>query len=303
MKYKIIYHIMPWEIDYALLAFSQLKKSKFYIPQDVSIEIETVLNLSSYIIDWDQSKLPKEFFIEKYDQISALLIDYKHNKKIYDGDELYGHLNSQRESYQKDIDFYICACPDTYFNERLLYYMIESSKQIKNKYFILTPQICRMWDESWEILTHNKYKIGPHYGWEKTVDIFEVDYFLNNSEEQVKITAIDQLKWAGWFDLYNKEFAEDLTRIPEDWKGYGAWDFYGLSIATYAKRLGLDFQQYRLDGQIVFEYSVGPLRNEKINGFSDYYKKFLVKKDVSEQRESFNENVNKYIIDKIKNLQ
>ena len=45
---KILYHIMPWEIDYALLTFTQLKKSKYYLPDDVNVVIDSVLNLSSY---------------------------------------------------------------------------------------------------------------------------------------------------------------------------------------------------------------------------------------------------------------
>ena len=73
MNYKITYHIMPWEIDYVLLSFTQLKKSKYHLSDEDNVTVETVLNLSSYVIDWNQSKLPKEFFIEKYNQLSILL--------------------------------------------------------------------------------------------------------------------------------------------------------------------------------------------------------------------------------------
>ena len=59
MKVKIIYHMMSWEIDYALLSFSQLKKSKYYLPDNIDITIDSVLNLSSYNINWNTSKLPK----------------------------------------------------------------------------------------------------------------------------------------------------------------------------------------------------------------------------------------------------
>ncbi len=40
MNIKIIVHIMPWEIDYALLSFSQLKHSSNYIPSGVNVEEE-----------------------------------------------------------------------------------------------------------------------------------------------------------------------------------------------------------------------------------------------------------------------
>ena len=54
---------MPYEIDYALLSYAQLKKSRYHIPDDVEIEIDTVMNCSNYLIDWDKSKLPKEVYL------------------------------------------------------------------------------------------------------------------------------------------------------------------------------------------------------------------------------------------------
>ena len=60
MNVKIKMHFMPWEIDHALITFTQLKKSFYYLPEDVNVIIETVLNLSSKFIDWDKSLLPKE---------------------------------------------------------------------------------------------------------------------------------------------------------------------------------------------------------------------------------------------------
>jgi len=37
----------------------------YYIPKDVEITVETDLNLSSHVINWNESKLSKEFFIRK----------------------------------------------------------------------------------------------------------------------------------------------------------------------------------------------------------------------------------------------
>ena len=50
MHYKITYPCMPWELDYALLSFTQFKKSKYYLTEEDTIEINPVLNLSSYLI-------------------------------------------------------------------------------------------------------------------------------------------------------------------------------------------------------------------------------------------------------------
>ena len=80
--------MMPWEVDYALLTFTQLRKSKYYLPQGVNIIIDSCLNLSSYLINWEKSKLPKEFFIKKYNQLSTLLDCYTHNNKIFDENKM-----------------------------------------------------------------------------------------------------------------------------------------------------------------------------------------------------------------------
>jgi len=302
MNIIIPYHIMPWEIDYALLTFTQLKKSKYFLLPDVNIKIKSGLNLSSALIDWNKSKLPKEYFIAKYETLSILLQDYQHESFIYDGNEIWGHLDLQRDAIEESADYYVGLCPDMYFSEHLLSYLTLALREIKTKYFVLTPQICRMWDNSWEVLTHPNFAVGPHYGWEKTTDIFDVDYHLHTSSDTIGLTEINQIKWAGWFDVYSKAFYEDLCRIPDEWKGYGAYDWYSMVISAHASKLGMDFTQYRLDGQIVFEYGVGPLRTDDVNGFSNYYKNLIVRRDVSEQREEFNKNLNTFIDKKINEL-
>jgi hypothetical protein len=290
---------MPWEIDYALLTFTKLKQSKYFLSAEHNIIIDSVLNLTDNIIDWNLTKFPKEFFIQKYENISLLLKDYTHNSKIIDGNKVYGHLDLQRDAIQSDIDYYVGICPDMYFHEHLLEYLIQAANSVNNEYFVITPQICRMWDESWEILTHSKFAVGPHYGWEHTTDIFDVDYHIKASNEPIKVTPIDQHKWAGWFDLYSKKFYEELVPVLDKWSGYGGWDYYGIVVSTIAKQRGYDFQQYRLDGHIIFEYGIGPLVSKS---FDSYYKEFFVKQDASEQRESFNKNLENCIQERINQL-
>ena len=298
MNIKIPYHIMPWEIDYALLSFTQLKKSKYYIQEEVNIEINSVLNLSSYIIDWDKSKLPKEYFIEKYKNISKLLIDYNHTTKIFEGDTLYGHLELQRDCIEKHIDYYVGMCPDMYFSEYLLSYLIEGAKQIKNKYFVLTPQIHKLWDDTWDEITDPEYIDVPYDKWDKA-DVFSIRNHLKNSDKEIALQPTQRSKWAGWFDLYNKAFYEELCPIHNDWKGYGPWDFYSLLLTEYIKTQGIDFQQYLLEGQTIFEYSVGPLKD-----WNNYYKEnnLLKIKDVPNQREIFEGNMQLYLNKGIKLL-
>ena len=291
MNIKIVYHIMPWEIDYVLLTFTQLKKSKYYLPKGVNITIDSALNLSSFLINWDESKLPKEFFIEKYNQLSLLLKDYTHNTKIYDGNELYGHLDLQRDCITSETDYYIGICPDMYFSEHLLAYLVQAAQSVPNEYFVITPEIYKLWDNTWDILTNKEYLNIPYNNWNE-VDIFDIRNNLKNNQEEILLDPSPVSKWAGWFDLYNKKMLEELCPIQDNWKGYGPHDWYSLMITEYVKSQGVDFQQYILRGQTIFEYSVGPLKN---GGFSKYYKDLLKLNDIPNQRQQFESKMQEYL--------
>ena len=60
-----------------------------------------------------------------------------------------------------------------YFSEHLLAYMIEGAKSIKNKYFVITPQISKLWDGSWDVLVNPLYQNIPYETWFET-DIFDI---------------------------------------------------------------------------------------------------------------------------------
>ena len=122
----------------------------------------------------------------------------------------------------------MAVCPDMYFHEHLLGYMIEGAKQIKNKYFVITPQTSKLWDNSWDILVNPLYQNIPHPEWDQ-VDIHGI-IFNDSQSSPIQLTPIPQSKYAGWFDLYNKAFYEDLVPVQEDWVGVGDRDWETLNI-------------------------------------------------------------------------
>jgi len=287
---------MPWELDYALLSFTQLKKSKYHLNSNDKIYIDVTLNLSNYLINWDKSSIPKDFFISKFKNLQPLLKDYKCKFKIYDGDKLYGGLNTVYESTENHIDYYMILNPDMYFSEKLLSYLIEGSKHITNEYFVITPQIPKLWDNTWDSISHPNYKILPHQEW-NSLDTYDVRNFLSSIEDSVELNPLDTHKWAGWFDLYNKKMWDNFYAV--DWEGYGGHDFYAMQLSQYAKDRGVDFQQYILSNQIVCEYEIGPLKN---NNLSDHYKKQIVMNDIPNQREQFDTKMNDYLLNGVQML-
>ena len=136
MNIKIKMHYMPWEVDYALIQFMQLKKASKYLSHEDKIYFHIALNLSNYIINWNESKLPKEYFINKFKALLPML-DWAEdvNVIIYDGDNLWGAIDLEKTQIDDKTDYYMSICPDMWFHEHTLSYMIESAKQIKNDYF------------------------------------------------------------------------------------------------------------------------------------------------------------------------
>ena len=299
MHYKITYHCMPWELDYALLSFTQLKKSSYYLNGEDTIEISPVLNLSSYLVDWDKSKLSKDLLKARFMEYLKLLKNYKVNASIYEGNELYGHLDHQRDAISEEVDFYFSLCPDMYFSEQLLALMIQSSKQIKNKYFVITPEISKLWDSTWDEITNSDWMYVDYNSWNE-VDIFDIRAKMKTKETGITLDPTMRSKWAGWFDLYNKAMYEELCPIQEDWKGYGPWDWYSLMITEFCKTRGINFQQYVMRGQTIFERPVGPFKN---GGYTKIYKDLLYINDVPNQREIFEANMKMYIDRGLKTLQ
>lgn len=291
---KLTIHLMPWEIDNALLTFTQLKKSYYYLPSDVNVTIETVLNLSSKFVDWSNSKLPMEYFVSKYNDISLLLKNYSHIKRMYVGDEIYGFLNLQKESISKEVDYYIGVCPDIYFSEHLLFLLIESAKMIKNEYFVITPQIYKKWDFTWDEITNSDYLSVPYSEW-NDADIFKIRNQIKNTDGEVSLIPIINNKWAWWFDLYNKKFYEDLCPVQKHWVGYGPWDLYSMLLSNYVKTKGVDVCQYLLKGQTILDMSSGDLKEM---GFTSYHKKFLEilsTHSTNIQRKNFESNMNEHL--------
>jgi hypothetical protein len=282
MNIKLLTHIMPWEIDYALLSFSQLKKTQKYIPESVNIEFASVLNLSSDIIDWDKSAFPKEYFIDKYNDICKGFNIIKINSRIIDSNIFYGHLDFQRDCKASHIDAYIPFCPDMYFGEYLLSYFIESIKGISSKNFIITPQVTKRWDSSWDILVNENF-LNTHYGKCFDLSCYEIDLI---NQTQPELIPIPIFKFAGWFDCYSKEIWEKLCPVWDEWSGYGSWDTYTMYTLSLLKQKGYDIQQYILKNQVISEYWNGnePQQNWDIDtykdknsiGLSGYYRKHIV---------------------------
>ena len=122
----------------------------------------------------------------------------------------------------------------------------------------------------------------------------EIVHFIENNNDDPFLEKMNQFKYAGWFDLYNKNFYEKFIPVADDWHGYGPWDFFGMNIASFAKtKYNTNIEQYILRNQIIFERNMGVLEN-KLN--SNLYKKYLKLNDIPNQRKNFESKFQEYFI-------
>ena len=63
----IILHCLPREIDELERIVNHLKRSSHFLDRDDEVILDFTLNLSDKLTDWETSKLPKEFFADKFE--------------------------------------------------------------------------------------------------------------------------------------------------------------------------------------------------------------------------------------------
>jgi hypothetical protein len=259
MTTQIVIHLLPHEIDWFEWQIKQLKQGSYYINDKVIIDVTLNLNL----INWDHSQLPKQFFIEKFNQIKKLC-DWCETQFIIDEEnKCLGCDDKRREAIRSTTaDNILYLDSDLLFNPELLSYMIESSKLIKEEYYIVSPQTVRMWDNSWDVITNKKYLTTPadmetYYA----NDPFEI---IMQEQTDLNLKPIPQFKFGGgWFNLLSTKLLK-LTDIPDSFGPYGIDDLYVMICCDIMKQKGYNIQQYVLENSIIienFKYRWNPYKN------------------------------------------
>ncbi len=258
---QIVIHLLPHEIDWFEWQIKQLKQGSYSLEKDDNVIIDVTLNLN--LIDWSQSQLPKQFFIDKFKQIEQLC-DWCQTQFIVDQEnKCLGCDDKRREairSTQSDNILYLDC--DLIFEPGLLWYMIGAAKLIENEYYIISPQTVRMWDSSWDALVNQKYLNTPanmetYYN----NDPFKV---ITDPQSDLNLKPIDQFKFGGgWFNLLSTKLLQ-LTDMPDSFGPYGVDDTYVMICCEIMKQKGYNIQQYVLENTIVtenFKYRWNPYKD------------------------------------------
>lgn len=248
MTTQIVVHLLPHEIDWFEWQSKQFKLGSYFVKNKIIIDVTLNLNL----IDWKQSKLPKEFFITKFKQIESLW-DWAETQFIVDEEnKCLGCNDKRREAiYSTTADNILYLDSDLIFKPELLGYITEYSRLVEEEFYIISPQTVKMWDDSWDIITNTHFLTNPA----------DIKAYYNNDpfriiqieNKNIELSLINTFKFGGgWFNLISTKLLK-LTDIPHSFGSYGVDDLYVMVCCNIMKQKGYKIQQYVLDGAIVIE--------------------------------------------------
>jgi hypothetical protein len=283
MTTQIVIHLLPQEIDWFEWQIKQLKQGSYYLESNDKVIIDVTLNLN--LVDWSRSQLPKQFFIDKFLQIEKLCDWCKPQFIVDEENKCLGCNDKRREAIRStEADNILYLDCDLLFQPKLFKYIIDSAKMISIPYYIISPQIIKLWDNSWDCL------VNPQYiNCLSSQELFYLDpYFLTHQkEENIFHKPINQFKFGGgWFNLISTKLLK-LTDIPDSLGSYGVDDTYVMICCDIIKQKGYNIQQYVLEKTLVAENM-----KYRWNPYKDYL--YLINKQ-DEFKEQARMNLNKEI--------
>ena len=138
----------------------RLKYNSLYLG-DQKVLVDVLLN--NNLTDWEKSLIPKSFFTDKFNQLEQLTKTWADTKfEVNDDGSIQGCVSHRRKSISEtQSDALLILDTDIFFNNTLLFYISNAIELIKdnNPYYILTPQTTPMWDDSWDPIVNDNFKL------------------------------------------------------------------------------------------------------------------------------------------------
>lgn len=242
-KFLLTLHIFPREIDDFDLIANQLKVASKYLPSELVIDTNIVLNLNPEIIEWEKSEISKEFIIDKFNHIMDKFdwTNYNHIE-ISDSNKYWGIVDQRVhiQSLTTQYEGFILLDLDIIFSDYIFYYLQETLEHVNDDLYIISPQVYKFWDQSWDLLSYSPYD---------GTDINEFDPFvIKTINQDIELIQNKQIKFAGgWFTTISSKLLSQIN-FPLGVKGYGLEDTY---IAEYSKKINAT--QYIIKGITIQE--------------------------------------------------
>lgn len=291
MKTQIVVHLLPQEIDWFEWQSRQFKQGSYYLDEDEKVIIDVTLNLN--LVNWEESKIPKQFFIDKFEQIKQLWDWAEVHFVVDEENKCLGCDDKRRDSIRNSIaDNILYLDCDLIFRPETLKYMISAAKAINSDYYIISPQIVKLWDNTWDVLVNEKYINNPAGQYYKEQDPFEI---ILPPPTNVEIQSLETFKFGGgWFNLLSTKLLKFID-IPDSFGPYGVDDTFVMICSGMMANKGHAIRQYVVKDVIVAEnikYRCHPYASYLylINKQDEFRK--VAESNINNELEKFNQKIN-----------
>lgn len=269
--------VFPWEIDQFERILSDLKQASCFLENDVKFTLSVTLDTSDSRIDWGNSKLDKTFFIDKFNNLKKLCnwctVDFDYNESL----NCFGSADKRRNDaakYKNKCDMYVWLDSDMYFPMHILQVLHAALIQVKEKHYIITPELIRYWDTSWDVITNKRFLTEQH----NHRDYFDM-YSVNKLAQELDspyIEKINTIKFGGgWFSCISHDLLQ-LATVPDFIGPYGPDDTWLTTFSlnyNVAIGSGSRIPQYVMRNVVVTEIG-------KMYITENHYKKYISLKNV-----------------------
>jgi len=289
MTTQIVIHLLPHEIDWFEWQMKQFKLGSYYLDGNDTFIIDVTLNLN--LVEWDKSQIPKQYFINKFNQIQQICDWAELLFTVDEEEEKCMGVNDKRRqsirSSQADNILYLDS--DIIFRPELLKYITDAAKAIEQDYYIISPQLPKLWDDTWDILVNQNYinQIPSPITYEST-DCYKI---IVNPVNNIKLTHINGFKFGGgWFNLFSTKLLKFID-IPDSLGSYGVDDLFVMRCCDIMKYKGVNIKQFVIEGMVVCEnikYRCNPYKEfiHSVNRLEEYRKQAC---------DSFSKEIKKFI--------
>jgi hypothetical protein len=254
MNIVISIHIFPTELGKYARLVDDLNLAYLEIESDKhQVQVHTTLNLNNHLINWKESTLGKSTILAEYQNINGNIHTPHKYCETQTDNAFLGVNEHRRESIKRfgDVDSIIFLDSDVYFNTTIFKSHIDTYTMTKNlaEYFIITPQVVKLWDNTWDCIVNQKY-LNESFDYHKTINPYEI---ATDNYGIVSVEKNDGFKWGGgWFNSISPKLLS-LIDIPKSFVGYGPDDTYLMACSSVLKQHGRDIQQYILRNEVVAE--------------------------------------------------
>ena len=251
MKYCISIFALPHEIDDLELTLTQLGRAFEYVDSDNFI-LDVTLGVSPNLTLWDSSELKLDYFKDKFIILQKKCWWAKNKFFRLSEDKVQGCVSKRRQTWldHKDVDYHIWLDTDIIFDERTLAYIDNVAQQLDDE-SIITPEIVKVWDNSWDCLVNENFIKEP-IDYQKTNNPFKDSGIKGDiSVENVICNWPNHptMKFAGgWFTCISRKLLDRIT-VPESFGHYGLEDTF-LMYACDKLKIGT---QYKIKNLVICE--------------------------------------------------